>query len=70
MRSFLVVFLAVAAGLAHAAPPQQPAPSPRLRITLQQYHPDATQGPRRLSADERAVLRRQIAESAQRAQRR
>lgn len=60
----------MAAGVVHAVPPQQQAPSPRLRLTLQQYHPDATQGPRRLSADERAELRRQIAETAKRAQRR
>lgn len=70
MKYFPVVFLAASAALAQAVPPQPPPPLPHLRLTLRQYHPGATQVPRRLSADERAELRRQIAETAKPVKRR
>jgi hypothetical protein len=70
MKYLPVVFLAASTAFAQAAPPQPAPPLPQLRLTLRQYHPGASQAPRRLSADERAELRRQIAETAKPVKRR
>jgi hypothetical protein len=70
MKYLLLALALATAGAARAAPPAEKGASPPLRSTLRQYHPDATQLPRRLSAGERAELRRQLAEAARRAQRR
>lgn len=70
MRVLLLVSALATAGAAFAGPPPQQQAPANLRQALRQYHSGATQSPRHLSADERAELRRQIAEAAKRTQRR
>jgi hypothetical protein len=70
MKYLLPALALATASAAPAAPPSKQQPPANLRLTLRQYHSGATQVPRRLSAGERAELRRQVAEEAKRAQRR
>ncbi|MBK6006452.1 hypothetical protein JJB11_10140 [Ramlibacter ginsenosidimutans] len=67
MKSVFALLLMLGSLAAQAAPQPQgaprPAPSaPELRQALQQYHPGSAASPVRLTAEQRAELRRQLSE--------
>ena len=67
MKQFLVPVAAALASLPGYAQTQIPAQRlSELRLAIQQTHahPPASAGPRQLTADERAVLRRQVSEQS------
>lgn len=72
MKHYLVPVAAALASLTGTAQTQTQMPAQRLselRLTIQQTHahPPAAAGPRQLTADERAELRRQVLEQSRKA---
>jgi hypothetical protein len=70
MKSVFASLLVLASMASQAAPQPQSAPRavpaeahvPELREALQQYHPGSAAAPRKLTAEQRATLRRQLSE--------